>query len=235
MAKEELLPFALRLVPYMHRNFRYLWLLLLAITMSACARVSTKAPLIVSPLAGIRMQGPVHAYILDAGWHTGWALPSSTFLHVLPQLKPFFPKARELMVGWGNRRFYMARNPGIIVGLEALWPSRSVVLIQGIRRKSWKTALSHHVHLYPISLNKHQMLLLVQYIAHYIRATHGQPLHPKARPWYPHGWFFRSTGTYDAFHTCNTWTAASLKFMGFPVHPSRALLDGKVNFVANHH
>ncbi|HET8700149.1 MAG TPA: DUF2459 domain-containing protein, partial [Nitrococcus sp.] len=44
----------------------------------------------------------------------------------------------------------------------------------------------------------------------------------------PDSRFFASPGTYDAFHTCNTWTVAGLEFAGLPVSAEGIVFAGQV-------
>src|SRR5205823_10778951 len=44
----------------------------------------------------------------------------------------------------------------------------------------------------------------------------GRPHRIAAGP-YPQSLFYAATGTYDAMHTCNTWTAEGLQIAGLPV------------------
>ncbi|WP_374693413.1 DUF2459 domain-containing protein [Acidithiobacillus sp. AMEEHan] len=166
--------------------------------------------------------------MLDTGWHTGWAVPAKSFLEVAPVLQHWFSSDQELLIGWGNRSFYMAQNPGVLTGLSALLPSKSVVLIQGLRSPDWPTQLLPQVRLFPLQVSHARFLRLTQYIL----GSLDEPLHahgfPKKEPWYPGGEFFRSWRTYDALHTCNTWTAGSLQYMGFPVSPTGILFAGQV-------
>lgn len=173
-------------------------------------------------------QQPIHAAILDTGWHTGWVLPAQPVWQELPILRPYFPEARVLLVGFGNRGFYEARNPGVLLGLRALFPSPAVVLLQGIPHQHWRSFLLPQVHLLPLTLSPAQFQKLVHYVARAILWKRNGPEPIMREPWYPHGLFFPSTEPYDAFHTCNNWTAQSLHVMGFPVSSSGIFFAGQV-------
>ncbi|MGH8282951.1 MAG: DUF2459 domain-containing protein [Gammaproteobacteria bacterium] len=69
-------------------------------------------------------------WVLDSGWHTGLVLSRAelgqSFIHLLQPA----PDAQYFMFGWGNRRFYMAPKPTLGMDIAALFPSRSVVLVE---------------------------------------------------------------------------------------------------------
>jgi len=208
---------------------RIFWSAILLALLAACAAYpqTHKDSLLVN-LRPILPKKSVAADILDDGWHTGWVLPARPFLEALPSLRPYFPHAQVIMVGWGNRYFYEAHHPGAWRGLQALFPSSSVVLIQGIPHKNWRSFLLPNVRLLALPLSPDQFQKLMQYIASYIVWKHHDRKNALREAWYPHGVFFPSDGTYDAFHTCNTWTAQSLHFIGYPVTGSGVLFAAQV-------
>ena len=202
--------------------------IIVALTMTGCANWEQKTHLHCVPTAYTKLPKRIHASILDTGWHTGWALPAKPVLSALPKIAPYFTHDRELLIGWGNRNFYMARNPGIGLALGALLPSKSVILIQGIHRKHWQHALLPKVRLLSLQLNRKRFWALVQYIARYMSTAPNGKLQPTSTNWYRNGWFFPSPGVYYAFHTCNTWTVQSLSRMGYPVSATGVLFANQV-------
>lgn len=176
-------------------------------------------------------QNHISAFVLDTGWHTGWAVPAKPFLQVAPVFRRWFAQDRELLIGWGNQQFYMAQHPGLFTGLSALFPSHSVVLIQGIRARRWRSQLLPRVRLFPVPLDRAHFERLVQYVLRALRFPLQADGFPKSMPWYTHGEFFRSRETYDAFHTCNTWTTQSLRYLGYPVSSSGVLFAGQVQSI----
>ncbi len=208
--------------------------LALALSLTACAPApfsSTKPPppnLYDSVALRAPPDGKLPVFVLDTGWHTGWAVPAKAFLEVVPALRRWFSSDQELMIGWGNRSFYMAHHPGILTGLSALLPSSSVVLVQGISARDWQSQLLPQVRLFPLRVSRIRFLRLAHYVVGSLKAPLQARGFPKSEPWYPGGEFFRSWRTYDAAHTCNTWTTGSLQYMGFPVSPVGVLFAGQV-------
>jgi uncharacterized protein (TIGR02117 family) len=160
--------------------------------------------------------------VVDAGWHTGLVLSSHDLGTRLLRLRRWFPDANYLFIGWGERSFYMAANPGVATALRALFPSPSVLLVQGHAEPPT------YLEVRWLCLSPVQARKLHVYLSHYLRTqANGDPidLGPGVSP---DSHFFASTGTYDAFHTCNTWTAAALEYSGLPVKAQGVVFAGQV-------
>ncbi|MHB8254723.1 MAG: DUF2459 domain-containing protein [Acidiferrobacter sp.] len=155
--------------------------------------------------------------ILRNGWHTGLLLPASALVGPLAPIVQWFPHAQFLAIGWGNRRYYRARDPSLLTGLRALFPSPSVlhltawtqhrvIALQPPARLYWR-------YLTPRAWRRLRTFL----IGSFAHSPHGglEALGPTT----PHGLFFASNKTYDAWHTCNTWTASALTTAGLPLRP----------------
>jgi len=154
--------------------------------------------------------------VLDEGWHTGLIVPEADLSPSLRVLRKWFPHAKYLAFGWGNRAFYTAPNPGSGDAISALLPSTSVLFIRSLPAPP-ATALPAGATLHWLCASPIQIRTLETYLDHYLRkGPHGRPISIAPGPW-PQSRFFASTGRYDAFHTCNTWTAAALEFAGLPV------------------
>lgn len=152
--------------------------------------------------------------LINRGWHSGLILPATEIRGPLAPLRTWFPRARALVVGFGNRRFYMQRHPGLIAGLRALFPSPAVLYVQG-----WRHRHTAHVGiilwrcLTPVGL-RHLQDFLAQEFRHTPAGAWAPPLVPRHAVG---GRFFAAAATYDAFHTCNTWTVIALRHAGLPI------------------
>ncbi len=151
--------------------------------------------------------------VLIAGWHSGLVLPADELGPLGPLLRPA-AKARDLGFGWGNRRFYMSADPGTAAALAALLRSRSVLLVESARTAG-ALALESDATLRWLCVSRAQLLRLDVYLERSLALASGRPidLGPGALP---RSAFYASTGEYDAFHTCNTWTLAALEYAGLP-------------------
>lgn len=155
--------------------------------------------------------------VVEDGWHTELLLPATEAESSLSDIRPWFPKEKYLIFGWGNRYYYMARDPGWLSGLDALFPSSSVMLIQGLSENPQKV-FPPDIHIRWLCISGAGLAHMDAYLAGYLRGggPNGGLIELRHGPW-AHSWFFASTGTYDAFHTCNTWTARALHIAGLPV------------------
>ncbi len=165
--------------------------------------------------------------VLDEGWHTGVILPVPALDPSLAGLRKWFPTARYLVFGWGDRRYYMAAHPGVELALGALFPSASVVLVQGIAEKP-QPAFLPGTEVRWICISARGMGRLDTYLARYLETGAGGRLVSLGRGPFPNSRFFASPAAYDAFHTCNTWTAAAMHNAGLPVNPRGVVLAGQV-------
>lgn len=164
--------------------------------------------------------------IVHEGWHTGLVLPAKALGSSRLGLRPWFPDARYLVFGWGDRSFYMAPHPGAATALSALFPSASVLYIRGLRNKP-RTAFPRVGELHWVCVSSGELSRLAVYLNAYLRKrSTGSPIELGTGP-LPDSRFFASTGTYDAFRTCNTWTTAALAFAGLPVSANGVVFAGQ--------
>jgi hypothetical protein len=160
-------------------------------------------------------------------WHTQVGLPAWAITAPLSTLKHRFPKARFLMFGWGARDFYMARHGTFEEAMRALFPTSSVVLVMGINKASQRRFFKG-AHSVPVQVSRAGMHRLSRYLWRYLdKVRPGVPRRLAAGP-YPTSAFYASAATYDAFHTCNAWTAEALHVAGLPVRAGGVLFAGQV-------
>lgn len=170
---------------------------------------------------------PLPIGVVDEGWHTGLILPAADIDSSLPGIRKWFPGAKYLLLGWGNRRYYMATHPGWLLGLKALFPSSSVILIQGLAENP-QNAFLPDARIRWLCISRAGMAHMDAYLADYLQTGPKGGLRKlRHGPW-ADSWFFASTGTYDALHTCNTWTARALHIAGLPVNSEDVIFAGQV-------
>ncbi|MGH7002280.1 MAG: DUF2459 domain-containing protein, partial [Stellaceae bacterium] len=68
-------------------------------------------------------------YVIAGGWHTEISIPVDVLSQPLAALPEISPDVRYVVFGWGQRDYYMARNPGFGDLLAASVPGPSVVLV----------------------------------------------------------------------------------------------------------
>lgn len=155
-------------------------------------------------------------WILDSGWHTGLILPRTELRATLGNLVRHMPPAKYFVFGWGNRRFYMASSPSVVMGLSALFPSQSVVLVDTCDVPP-AACFNNQVRLDSVLVSRAGISRLNQYLERSLKETAAGSFEPVAPGPNAGSEFFASPLSYDAFYTCNSWTAQALHVAGLPV------------------
>ena len=185
---------------------------------SGCATpISTGRPASALSNGGTASANPGERFwVYDSGWHTGLVLSRAEMKPALSVLLQRAPDAKFFVFGWGNRRYYMADNPSVFMGIAALFPSQSAVLVQACQSPP-TACLPEGARLRIVAVSDGGMAKLDDYLVHAFRMdARGQPEHLGPGP-FSHSEFFVSGLSYDVFHTCNTWTAEALHVSGLPV------------------
>jgi uncharacterized protein (TIGR02117 family) len=169
--------------------------------------------------------GDATIYVVGRGWHTDIGLSVQDVHGPLASLERTFPGIRFMLFGFGERQFYMAHDAGSGEMLSALLPSESAILLTALRAMPTEAFADHAV----VALRLPSAS--VQHIADRLWrdlevSADGSAVRLADGP-YPGSAFYAARETYDAFHTCNTWTALVLRDAGFPVNP-QVLFAGQV-------
>ena len=158
---------------------------------------------------------PPRVWVLRTGWHTGLALARRDLGPRLRRLLHVPRRARSVIFGWGDLRWYAEGHNGVGSALRALLPSRSVLWVAACRHRP-EHCLGPHTHWRALPLHPGGRKGLERFLIRALALTPaGRP-----RPFGPEsagGEFYRARAPYDAFHTCNTWTAEALEAARIPV------------------
>lgn len=183
-----------------------------------------------SPVGQVGPPGNAVVYVIDRGWHTDIGLPGSEVAGPLAMLEQRFPGVRFLTFGFGERQFLLSRQPTVGGMLSALLPSRSALLMTALGASPDAAFGARHVVvLYVTGAGLAGIEAAVWQELE--KSPNGAPLLLADGP-YPGSVFYAARGTYDAFDTCNTWTAAMLHAGGLPVATSGVLFSGQVMGIA---
>jgi Protein of unknown function (DUF2459) len=193
------------------------------------------AGLIAGPLCGcslapqpaeMPMPGNAVIYVIGRGWHTDIGLPVDEVSGPLAGLADDFPGVRFMVFGFGERNYLMTRDSGSGEMLTALFPSKSAILMTALRKPPTEAFADEQV--VTLRLTQDSVDSMAELIWRALEKTpDGSPLRLADGP-YPGSLFYASNETYDAFHTCNTWTAVLLRDSGLPVSPRGVLFVGQV-------
>ena len=193
---------------------------LLAVTVTACATT----PVPVRPRDGGAATERV--YIISRGWHTEVGLAAPEIRGPLATLERRFPGVTVLTFGFGDRAYLTARRVTIGSTLRALFPGRGVVLATALRASPAAAFGADNV--VTLRLTSGEVDRLSRFVWDALdKETPAAPRGLGDGP-YPGSVFYATVGTYDAFHTCNTWTAEALEAAGLPVTSSGVIFAGQV-------
>ncbi|HEY1934363.1 MAG TPA: DUF2459 domain-containing protein [Acetobacteraceae bacterium] len=198
---------------------RWPGLLLLLLLAAGCATPAPPPPPAPGPLTAI-------VYVIDRGWHTDIGLPADEITGPLAALEQGFPGVRYLTVGFGERAFLTAREVTVGETLRALLPSRSALLVTALRAPPDAAFGANDVVALHVSADGLARLQAALWQA-VQRTPGGAPARLADGP-YVGSEFYAAMGTYDAFDTCNTWTATMLAAAGLPVSAGGVMFSGQV-------
>jgi uncharacterized protein (TIGR02117 family) len=171
-------------------------------------------------------------YVIARGWHTDIGLPIAELRGKLALIAASFPGATALTVGFGDHAYLLERNTNFFDMLRALLPGRAALLVTGLRAPPEAAFGADYV--VALAITKPRLDALEAFLASYFATDRaGQPLRLADGP-YPGSLFFASDATYDAFHTCNTWTAETLRAGGYPVSTALVIFAPQVMAEARH-
>ena len=167
----------------------------------------------------------ITVHVVSHGWHSGLIVPAALAdAHGWP-VRAEFPQATHYEVGWGDRAYYQAIDPGWWLGLRALlWPSPGVlqvVAIEGAPRAAFPAATVVAVRLSHAGAQR----LAASIAASHARDADGAQI-ALGPSLYGQGRFYASVERFHLFATCNVWVARRLREAGLDVHPSLALTAG---------
>lgn len=158
-------------------------------------------------------------HIVSHGWHAGIVIRRADIpVGVWPETADF-PDAEFLEVGWGDRVYYQARNPGLGAMLKAaFWPTPSVLHVAGFRGPVSGYFPHSRVIVLPVTRAGLARLTV------FIDAAHDRPA-PAATPrlgrgLYGDSYYYAARESFHLFNNCNRWIARALRAAGHDVRDS---------------
>jgi uncharacterized protein (TIGR02117 family) len=193
---------------------------LICFSVAACSTVRPHHP-----------QGPLsettdRIYVIDRGWHTDIGLPVSELRGKLAMVGANFPGANTLTIGFGDRAYLLERKTDFFDMLRALFPGQAALLVTGLSLPPAAAFGADKV--VTLAIAKPQLEALEEFLAGYFASQGAAQPVPLAEGPYPGSLFFASDATYDAFFTCNSWTAESLRAAGYPVSTTLVIFADQV-------
>lgn len=167
----------------------------------------------------------VTVHVVSHGWHSGLVIPAAVIDGAAWPARREFPDAEHFEVGWGDRAYYQASDPGLWAGLRALlWPSPGVLHIVALRGAPAQQFPAAPTATLDISREGAQRLVAAIAASHE-RDAEGRPI-AFGPSLYGQGRFYASRERFHLFATCNVWVASRLRDAGVAVRPALALTTG---------
>jgi uncharacterized protein (TIGR02117 family) len=188
--------------------------LALATALAACAPMAAPPPSEVD-------HGPrVHAVrVLSNGWHTAILVSREEVVEtgLLPEARDF-PTAAYLEFGWGDRRYYSAKEKTIGMTLDAAFVETPAIMHVAARGEAPGPSSKLEVKIVALSALGFQAMIRA-IAAHFERPQSGRAS-PVAAGLYADSRFYNAHGAFHLFNTCNTWTARMLSAGGVALSPA---------------
>lgn len=167
-------------------------------------------------------------YVIARGWHTEIAVPMRSITSPTASLlEKSPPQTKYLVFGWGQRAYYMARDPSILDLLRALVPGPAVMLLIPLGRPP-SEYFSTDSSVFAIPVSSAGLQRLSEFLWKYLKKdSHHIPQPLEGGP-YPGSRFYAANGTYSLTDTCNTWTAEALHVSGLTVRAAGVITAGQL-------
>ncbi len=170
--------------------------------------------------------GNATIYVVERGWHTDIGLPVDGLPDPLASLELEYPGAQFLVFGFGERDYLMSRDDSSGKTLGALFPSKSAILMAALRAPLTEAFADQRV--VALRLTQAHVDRLAALIWQALgKSADGSPVRLADGP-HADSAYYAAYDTYDALHTCNTWTALLLHDAGLPVTARGVLFANQV-------
>jgi len=162
--------------------------------------------------------------VVERGWHTDICLRDEDAGPWVADLAQGFDGARYLCFGFGERRYLVTHDHGIVEMIAALFPSQAVLLMTVL--KAAPAAAFGPDNVVELGVDRAGLAGLQAFVRDAVETGRkDEPVRLGDGP-YPGSVFFAATGTYELRDTCNTWTASALIAAGLPVDDSVVFAGG---------
>ncbi|WP_042337097.1 DUF2459 domain-containing protein [Paraburkholderia ferrariae] len=189
---------------------RVIWFALLSLALGACAAADPPMPAAID--TGNARAAQTAIAVVQRDWHTDVCLRTRDADAWTLALARGFDGATTLCFGFGERQYVVERKHDPLTMLGALLPSRAAILMTVLRAAPEVAFGKENVIEAPVS--DAGLSGLQRFLRDSIETDNANgPLRLADGP-YPGSLYFAATGTYDALHTCNTWTARALRSAG---------------------
>jgi uncharacterized protein (TIGR02117 family) len=167
----------------------------------------------ISPDAPAACQSPRTLFLVSHGWHTGIVMERKDLVALIPPLAGELGEEGYVEVGWGEERFYQARETTVGMALRAvLQPNPSVLQVVPLPRPAREYFPQSE--LAELRVEEEGYRALAAFVAESFTRTPARDVIRLSPSLYGNGWFYRAEGSFHAFNTCNTWVATAMEKAG---------------------
>jgi uncharacterized protein (TIGR02117 family) len=166
-----------------------------------------------APTGTTMCQSPRTLFIVSHGWHTGIVVDRRDLVKLVPALAGDIGAEGYVEVGWGEERFYQARQNTLGMGLRALLQRNSSVL-QVVPLATSPRDYFGHSGVVEMRVEDKGYRAALAFVADTFTRTPEQGVIRLSPSLYGNGWFYRAQGAFHAFNTCNTWAARAVEKAG---------------------
>jgi uncharacterized protein (TIGR02117 family) len=163
-------------------------------------------------------------FVVDHGWHTGLVIAMDDLMRQVPALAEVFADAPFVDIGWGDEDFYFADEPNVGHSLQAiLWPTATVLHVAAVSEDPRVYFADVDAEVIEVTVSEEDYLGFLAFVASSFARSPTGEVESLGPGLYGVSRFYRATGSYHAFYTCNTWTAEAVAASGVPVSSNLAL------------
>jgi uncharacterized protein (TIGR02117 family) len=155
-------------------------------------------------------------FVTSNGWHTGVVIAKSDMPRdLLPEVADF-PEAAYFEFGWGDAKFYPAKDVTFTMTMAAaLVPTPAVMHMVGLWTKPARYFPKAEV--VPLVISPENFRRLVAFIDSSFKRPGAGRVSRSAPGLYAASAFYPAKGQFHLLNTCNTWTARALRAAGFNI------------------
>lgn len=165
-------------------------------------------------------------YVIGRGWHTDIGVAAARVPGELESLRQLFPGTTTCTFGFGARAWLLDTRKGLDDVVQALLPAPGAILVTALRTSPTEAFGADHV--VTLAVTEAGFDRLLRFLAASFQLDrNGAPRLLTSGP-YMGSAFYAASPTYDAVHTCNTWTAEALHTAGVPVSTAGVLFASQV-------
>ena len=187
----------------------------------------------VCPYSGADAVRSVH--VIRYSWHTGLLLERADLFSEGWKELVQLPGGEFLEFSWGDDDYYRTPDPGILLALKAaLWPTDAVMHVHGVDSPSSYFSFTDAV-VIEVPIDSEAFRALAKILRKSFLKDSDDRLQRIEVGLMPNSSFFKATGKFHLFRTCNTWTAQALQSASCPISPfmlitSSGLISGVKDF-----